>query len=80
MEIEDSAYRHGVEEEDIRHAWAHLVVEVSIRRTDNMQVWIGEARDGRLLEIGVLDFYGQRIIHAMRLRRNWYRFITGEDS
>ena len=38
---------------------------------------IGPARDGALLEIGVLDLEGDDpvVIHAMPLRQKFYRFL-----
>jgi hypothetical protein len=45
---------------------------------------IGEpaAGDGTLLEVGVLDLDGQDpvVIHAMRLRRKFHRFLVEGDD
>ena len=42
---------------------------------------IGPATDGALLEVGVLGFDGDDpvLIHAMPLRRKFYRFLDGGD-
>lgn len=39
---------------------------------------IGPAQDGALLEVGVLDLYGDDpvVIHAMPLRPKFRRFLT----
>lgn len=63
-----SAFRHGVEEEDIRHA-ADFRVKSLITEND-MVMLVGPARDGTMLEIGL----GQTgdIVHAMRARRKYW--------
>lgn len=44
---------------------------------DDLTMLIGPAADGALLEIGVLDIDGDDpvVIHAMPLRRKFYRFL-----
>lgn len=75
MRIGTPARRHGVDDLDIAHATRH-----SVRRIDmgeNLTMLIGPARDGRLLEVGVLDFEGvdPAAIHAMPLRPKFYKFL-----
>ncbi len=45
---------------------------------DDLTMLIGAAINGALLEIGVLDIDGEDpvAIHAMPLRREFYRFLT----
>lgn len=45
---------------------------------DDLTMLIGPATDGSLLEIGVLDIDGDGpvVIHAMALRRKFYRFLA----
>ena len=75
MRIGQPASRHGVSEEDIRHA-----VRNAVRRIDlgeDLTMLIGPAADGSLLEIGVLDLEGEDpvVIHAMELSRKFYLFL-----
>jgi hypothetical protein len=75
MRIGEPARRHGVSDADILHG-----VRSSIRRVqmdDDLTMLIGPATDGGLLEIGVLDIAGDDpvAIHAVPLRRKFYRFL-----
>lgn len=74
MEIAGSARRHGVDDEDIRHA-----VRVPFRRVrqgDDRVLIIGPDRTGRLLEVVVIDPEGDpAVIHAMSLRRKFYDYL-----
>jgi hypothetical protein len=75
MRIGQPARKHGVSEEDVRHA-----VRNAMRRIDlgeDLTMLIGPAADGSLLEIGVLDLEGEDpvVIHAMELSRKFYLFL-----
>ena len=75
MRIGQPARKHGVSEEDVRHA-----VRNAMRRIDlgeDLTMLIGPAADGSLLEIGVLDLEGEDpvVIHAMELSREFYLFL-----
>lgn len=75
MRIAEPARRHGVADEDIRHAARN-----AIRRLDDgegLTMLIGPARDGSLLEVGVLDINGDDpvIVHAMPLREKFYPYL-----
>ncbi|MDA8300543.1 MAG: hypothetical protein M0005_03145 [Actinomycetota bacterium] len=75
MRIGPPAWKHGVSEEDIRHA-----VRNAMRRIDldeDLTMLIGPAADGTLLEIGVLGLEGEDpvVIHAMELSRRFYPFL-----
>ncbi|MEI6373513.1 MAG: hypothetical protein WCP26_06990 [Actinomycetes bacterium] len=68
----DSAFRHGISVDDIRHAVRHPVLV--IRQEEGFVMVIGAARSGLLLEIGFVEFRGgQMIVHAMRARRKFMR-------
>lgn len=70
MEIADSARKHGVVDDDIRHAVRNAIRVVSQGDRD---LYIGADRDGRLLEVVVLDDEEEPFaIHAMPLRRKFY--------
>lgn len=71
MFIEPSARKHGVRDEDMRHALRHhwRVIE-----TDNVArtVFIGPSTTGEPLEIVIVsDEAGTAIIHAMVARRKY---------
>ena len=68
MEIEASARKHGVAEEDMLHA---LWNAMDAFETDDPAVtmFIGPSRSTQILEIGVVvDAEGVAIIHAMEAR------------
>jgi hypothetical protein len=71
-EIEDSARKHGVADEDMLHAVRNAIREA---RLEDLTMLIGPAADGSLLEIGLLDFDGDdpTIIHAMPAREKFLR-------
>lgn len=75
MRIGEPARKHGVSDADIWHAVRNAVRWVEM--DDDLTMLIGPASDGALLEIGVLDIDGDDpvVIHAMALRRKFYRFL-----
>lgn len=74
MEIADSARKHGISDDDIRHA-VQMALRTISQDPDRLLV-IGADRSGQLLEIVVLDPDDDPIaIHAMRLRRKFYRYL-----
>jgi uncharacterized DUF497 family protein len=77
VEIRESAHRHGVDDEDILHAWTNAMrlVEYEYSGEDRLLV-IGPDRHGRLLEIVAVPAAGPtRIIHADALRPKFYDFL-----
>jgi len=73
MRIGESARRHQVADEDMLHALRNHIRKFD---TDDVTMFIGPARNGALLEIGVLDFDADPvIIHAMPLRLSFHRFL-----
>jgi hypothetical protein len=69
------ARKHDIADDDMLHA-----VRTAMRRVvmdDELTMLVGPARDGALLEIGVLDIDGDDpvVIHAMALRPTFYRFL-----
>lgn len=73
--IEHMARRHGVDDEDIRHAYRN---PIRVLLLDELIMIIGADRSGRPLEVGVvIDEYEaiEVIVHAMPARRRfleWY--------
>ncbi len=75
MRIGDPARKHGVTDADMWHASRTAVRRVEL--DEEFTMLIGPAADGALLEIGVLDIDGNDpVIHAMRLRPKFYRFLV----
>ncbi len=77
VEIHSSARKHGVADEDIRHAIDHaLAIEDAGEDPDRWLV-IGPDRAGNLLEVVVLvTIEGSRLaIHAMRMRTKFRKLI-----
>ncbi len=74
MDIEASARKHGVDDEDMLHAYRH---HWRAFETDDSEVtmFIGPGRDGAPLEVAVVaDEEGEAIIHAMSARA---KFLKG---
>lgn len=73
MDIESSARKHGVSENDMLHALRHHWREYE---TDEPEVtmFIGPSTSGAPLEVGVVsDEEGVAIIHAMEAREKFLR-------
>lgn len=77
MEVRKGARKHGVADEDMRHAVRHAIRSREL--DENTTLLIGADSAGRLLEVVVadLDTDRARIIHAMTLRASFYRFLDG---
>lgn len=67
--IAPSAYRHGVTEEDILHAFRRPV-RIWPDIDDGLDMLVGPSRSAALLEIGIVvaDDGTQIIVHAMQAR------------
>jgi hypothetical protein len=66
-DIAPSARKHGITDDDMRHALRNPVGVADL--DDDLTMFIGPARDGTLLEVGVADSdAGPVIVHAMRAR------------
>jgi hypothetical protein len=67
-----SARKHGVADEDMRHAYNHPIRAYDLESGKTML--IGPDRAGNLLEVGVVTEHdGPVIIHAMRARPKFLR-------
>ena len=74
MDIEASARKHGVEDEDMLHSYRHHWRAFA---TDDPSVtmFVGPDRSGSPLEVGVVvDEQGDAIIHCMAARA---KFLKG---
>lgn len=81
VEIEWSARRHGVEDDDIWHAIENAVGYVELDSGDDQQpqrfLVLGPDGAGNLLEIVVMttDAGDDLVIHAMPMRKSYERFL-----
>lgn len=74
MDIEATARKHDISDEDMLHALRH---HWRAYETDdpNVTMFIGPSRTGETLEVGVVaDEDGVAVIHAMKAR---HKFLEG---
>ena len=75
VEMWPSARKHGIDEGDMRHAVELALAEVHLDA--DRTLIIGPARDGKLIEVVVLDIDDDPVvIHAMAARAKWYRHLS----
>jgi hypothetical protein len=82
MDIQSSAYRHGLDDEQIRHAWEHALGFYAIDPDHDPPkgLYIGPDLAGNLLELLYLRLDDDELtIHAMALRPVFRTYLTGED-
>lgn len=58
MEILPSARKHGVSDDDIRHAVLHAVGAVRSQVQPDFVMYVGADQNANLLEVGVLEDEG----------------------
>jgi uncharacterized DUF497 family protein len=77
VEIHLSARKHGVADEDIRHAIDYALATEDAGEDPDRWLVIGPDRTGNLLEVVVLVTIegAQLVIHAMRMRAKFKRLI-----
>ena len=79
VEILRSAFRHGVEAEDIDHALRHAVVVEEIGDDPIRFLVLGPDKAGNLTELVVLDRpQGPAVIHAMAMSARYRRLLPEE--
>lgn len=76
MEIYESAHKHGISVQDIRHGIDHALVATDEDET-NKVLYLGPDRAGNLLEIATVlrDDDTEIVIPAMRMRRIYERLL-----
>ena len=80
VEIDRSARRHQVPDEDISHAYEHPVAWVELGDDPLRYLLAGADRAGNLLELVVLAVQDDElVIHAMALRPSTRRELFGDD-
>lgn len=76
VEILPSAHKHGISDDDIRHAFENAVASITVPDQPDFSMIIGPDATGRLLEIGVVaDDDNDYVIHAMPTRPKYLSLI-----
>ena len=81
LRILESAYRHGLTGNEIRHAWTNAVgfFDIDLKHEPIKSLCIGPDGAGNLLEILYLQLEGEDlVIHAMPLRPAFGALLTGD--
>lgn len=79
MEIHGWARRRGLADEDISHAFEHVVAWIEVGDDPPRYLLAGPDRTGNFLELVVIALMDDaRVIHAMPLRKSTERELFGE--
>lgn len=76
MEILSSARKHGISDDDIRHAVDNALVGSTVDERTEFMMLVGPDESGNLLEIGLvvaddIDY----VVHAMRARQQYLDWL-----
>jgi len=77
VEVHPSARKHGIADEDIKHAAANAMT--IDQQDDDTRLYLGPARSGDILEVvTIVRADGPELaIHAMRMRPKYQRLLPG---
>ena len=77
VQINESAFRHGVTKEDIHRALATVVFDGLLPKYANKYLLIGFDRNSNLIEImyNVRTDGSYNVFHAMKCRKEFYRYV-----
>jgi hypothetical protein len=76
VEIVSSARKHGISDDDIRHACNNAVAAIRTTDQPDFTMLVGPDLAGQLLEIGVLAADdNDYVIHAMAVRAKYVQMI-----
>jgi hypothetical protein len=77
VHINESAFRHGVTEEDIHRALATVIFDGLLPKYANKFLLIGFDRNSNLIEImyNIRKDESYNVFHAMKCRKEFYRYI-----
>ena len=82
IEFNDSAFKHGVTEKDIRNAFFYKVFDHPIAGEEEKNLLIGFDTNANLLEI-LYNVIGDRkinVFHAMKCRKNWRKYAEEQEE
>lgn len=78
VEVLGSAFKHGVDEQDMHHAMAAALVVEAVGEDPVRYLVLGPDRAAKLLELVILDRpQGPAIIHAMAMRTKYRALLPG---
>ena len=83
MRIHSSSNRHGLTDDEIRHAWNNALgyFSVNAEAEPPKNLCIGPDPAGNLLEILYLELDETELtIHAMQLRPTFRTYLTGDHT
>ena len=83
MRVHESAYRHGVDDEAIRHVvdFALTIIELAPDEDPRKILAIGPDPAGNLFEVIWLELESDDlVIHAMALRRAFYDLLPDPED
>ena len=83
MEIRPSARKHGVSDDDIRHAIDNATAAITRPEQPDFTMLIGPDASARLLEVGIIETDDQDyVIHAMAARDKFLAMLdtSGGDQ
>ena len=84
VEIRPSARKHGISDDDIRHAIDNAIAAITRPEQPDFTMLIGPDATARLLEVGVLETDDQDyVIHAMTARTEYLSMLEtprGDES
>ena len=78
MDVHESARKHGVDDEDIKHAARNAMAVDD--QDDDTRLYLGPARTGEPLEVVTIvrDDGSELVIHAMKMRPKYRRLLPGD--
>ena len=78
VDIHSSARKHGIADEDLRHAVANAMAIDD--QSDDTRLYLGPARNADLLEVVTIVRAQQSelAIHAMKMRASYRRLLPGD--
>ena len=81
LEILPSARKHGVSDDDIRHAFENALASITVPDRPEFTMIIGPDHSAQFLEIGVLaDDDDDYVIHAMQARLKYIKMIRSRQG
>lgn len=83
VEIRPSARKHGVSDDDIRHAIDNATAAITRPEQPDFTMLIGPDASARLLEVGIIETDDQDyVIHAMTARNKYLAMLdtSGGDQ
>ncbi|MDR1422871.1 MAG: hypothetical protein LBI64_08435 [Coriobacteriales bacterium] len=67
----DAAFRHGIDEADMRTALGSYLLDTALANEDNKYLLIGFDKNGNLIELmyNMIDEHSINVFHAMKCRK-----------